>query len=131
MPPRKLNALPDGLQGDPSVGSLGLLLAPESGSQEEEEEEGMHGGAGPTPTSHRGCPRQSLGLAPCWPTPSPDTHTPPQLPHPPHSGLMADSRTGAGSTQDESGASCTREKGSAKKKKKKIDGDMSKGHRSQ
>ena len=29
MPPRKLNALPDGLQGDPSVGGLGLLLVPD------------------------------------------------------------------------------------------------------
>lgn len=36
-----MNALPDGLQGDPSVGGLGLLLARESGSQGEEEED-MH-----------------------------------------------------------------------------------------
>ena len=34
-----MNALQDGLQGDPSVGGLGLLLAPESGSQGEEEED--------------------------------------------------------------------------------------------
>lgn len=34
-----MNALQDGLQGDPSVSGLGLLLAPESGSQEEEEED--------------------------------------------------------------------------------------------
>lgn len=35
-----VNAVPDGLQRGPPVGSLGLLLAPESGRHEEEEDEG-------------------------------------------------------------------------------------------
>lgn len=84
------------------------------------------GCAGLTPTSH--CVGASaVSLAGPQGPPHAQTHTHSPIPTLPHSGLMADSRTGAGSTQDESGASCTRDKGSAKKN----DAGMSKGHRSQ
>lgn len=38
-----VNAVPDGLQGGPPVGGLGLLLAPPSGGQEEDQEDGEQG----------------------------------------------------------------------------------------
>lgn len=78
-----VNAVPDGLQGGPPVGGLGLLLAPPSGGQEEDQENGEQGHprsarprpAHPTETSGR--PRQRRGSgarrgrpAPC-PRPAP------------------------------------------------------------
>lgn len=59
-----VNAVPDGLQGGPPVGGLGLLLAPERGGQEEDDDEGERGpreqghprSTGPCPHGAHGAP---------------------------------------------------------------------------
>lgn len=78
-----VNAVPDGLQGGPPVGGLGLLLAPPTGGQEEDQEdcEQGHPRSGrprpvhPTETSGR--PRQRRGSGARQRRPAPCPRPPP------------------------------------------------------